>query len=182
VDGITVDVDPTRTGPGLLVVFAGLPGVGKTALARALSDRLGATFLRIDTIESAIVTTLHPFADNPVGYVVAACVAADQLGSGRPVVADAVNGVAVARAEWARVAAECGARLRWVEVICSDEREHRRRVESRAAEMLGHGLPTWQQVQDRRWDPFPEPHLVVDNVGDPAPRVAQILAWLAPDV
>jgi hypothetical protein len=55
-----------------LVVFGGLPGVGKTAVARRVADRLGATFLRIDTIEAAIVSTLAPFEDNPVGYVVAA--------------------------------------------------------------------------------------------------------------
>ncbi len=37
-----------------LVVFCGLPGVGKTALSRRVADALGATFLRIDTIEAAI--------------------------------------------------------------------------------------------------------------------------------
>jgi hypothetical protein len=55
----------------LLVVFAGLPGSGKSVLARGVADAIGATYLRIDTIESAIVLALMPFRDNPVGYVVA---------------------------------------------------------------------------------------------------------------
>jgi len=47
---------------------------------------------------AAIVATLTPFLDNPVGYVIPEQIAADQLAAGRNVVADAVNGVAAARA------------------------------------------------------------------------------------
>lgn len=67
----------------LLVVFAGLPGSGKSALARGVADALGATYLRIDTIETAIVHARIPYEDNPVAYVVAEWVAADQLAGGR---------------------------------------------------------------------------------------------------
>lgn len=111
-----------------------------------MADAIGATYLRIDTIESAIVWALMPFRDNPVGYVVAERVAADQLVAGRDVVADAVNGVAAARAGWVALAARTGAALRFVEVRCSDVAEHRRRVEGREPEMPGPGVPTWEQV------------------------------------
>ena len=129
------------------MVFAGLPGSGKSVLSRGVADALGATYLRIDSIESAIVATLMPFKDNPVGYVIAERVAADQLAGGRDVVADAVNGVAAARDGWVALAARTGATLRFVEVRCSDAAEHRRRVESREPEMPGQGVPTWDQVQ-----------------------------------
>jgi len=163
----------------VLVVFSGRPGVGKTTLSRAVADEMGATFLRIDTIEAAIVSTLMPFSGNPVGYVVAQRVAADQLRSRRPVVADAVNNLDIARQGWTALAHECAAQLRFIEVICSDQEDHRTRVESRAPEMPGHGVPTWDQVQHRPWEPFAEQRLVVDNVGDPAQQVAGIIQWLA---
>jgi predicted kinase len=162
----------------LLVVFAGLPGSGKSVLSRGTASALGATYLRIDSIESAIVATLTPFEGNPVGYVIAERIAADQLTAGRDVVADAVNGVAAARDGWVALAARTGAELRFVEVRCSDVAEHRRRVETRRPEMTGQGVPTWEQVQRRRFEPWP-PGLagrivVVDNTGDPDGHVARI--------
>jgi predicted kinase len=166
----------------LLVVFAGLPGSGKSVLSRGVADAIGATYLRIDSIESAIVATLMPFKDNPVGYVIAERVADDQLAGGRDVVADAVNGVAPARAGWVALAARTGATLRFVEVRCSDEAEHRRRVESRQPEMPGQHVQTWDQVRRRRFEPWPPElsgRLVVDNVGDVTGHVARIVAGLA---
>jgi predicted kinase len=38
----------------MLIVFGGLPGTGKTTLARAFAQRRRATYLRIDTIEQAL--------------------------------------------------------------------------------------------------------------------------------
>ena len=92
----------------LLVVFAGLPRFGEVRAVARGADAAGATYLRIDTIESAIQATLMPFRGNPVGYVVAEWVAAYQLAAGRDVVADAVNGVAAARAGWEALADRTG--------------------------------------------------------------------------
>lgn len=161
-----------------LVVFGSLAGVGKTVLSRRVADGLGATFLRLDTIEAAIASTLAPLIDNPVGYVVAVRVAADQLRTGRPVVADAVNNLIAARQGWVILAGECAVPLRFVQVVCSDQTEHRRRVETRTAKMPGHEVPTWRQVQDRPWEPLREPHRIIDNVDDPADHVSAVSDWL----
>jgi hypothetical protein len=88
------------------------------------------------------------------------------------VVADAVNNVMAARQGWVILARDCAVPLRFVQVVCSDKSEHRRRVETRTAEMPGHDVPTWQQVQHRPWEPLSGPHLVIDNVGDPLDRLA----------
>ncbi|MFQ6229333.1 hypothetical protein [Nocardia sp. NPDC002869] len=60
-----------------------------------------------------------------------------------------------------------------MEVICSDAAEHRRRVESRTPDRPGQGNPT-----SRRWEPFTEPRILIDNTGRAAAHVATIRAAL----
>lgn len=39
----------------MLLIFGGLPGTGKSTIARLLAARLGAVWLRIDSIEQALI-------------------------------------------------------------------------------------------------------------------------------
>jgi predicted kinase len=56
----------------MLIVFGGLPGTGKTMLARAFAQRRHATYLRIDTIEQVIRSSEMLAGDvGPAGYMVA---------------------------------------------------------------------------------------------------------------
>lgn len=40
----------------MLITFGGLPGTGKTTIAKQLSRRISATYLRIDTLEQGLRT------------------------------------------------------------------------------------------------------------------------------
>lgn len=56
----------------MLLIFSGLPGSGKSTIARATAQRLGAVYLRIDTIEQAIrAAELTGEEMGPAGYFVA---------------------------------------------------------------------------------------------------------------
>ncbi len=50
-----------------------------------------------------------------------------------------------------------------IEVICSDTTEHRSRVESRTADILGHQLPSWREVLDREYEPWERERVVIDT-------------------
>ena len=147
----------------MLLVFGGLPGVGKTTIAAGLAQTIGAVHVRTDSIEQALrnsgVTIL-----GPEGYEVAYAVAGDNLRLGHIVIADSVNPVEVTRAAWRKVAKRTGSRCVEVEIVCSDREEHRRRVESRTADIPGHRLPTWQQVCTREYEPW-QAAIVVDTAG-----------------
>jgi predicted kinase len=150
----------------MLVVFGGLPGVGKTTLSREVARALGAVWLRIDAIEVAIWQARPSEDVGAAGYTAAAAVAGANLGLGWTVVVDAVNPLEVARRPWRELAALHGVPIRVVEVICSDTAEHRRRVQRRQPDIEGFVVPTWQQVVDREYELWTEPRLTVDTSGD----------------
>lgn len=175
--------DPSHqdaAGPAL-VVLGGLPGVGKTSVARELCRRVGAAHLRVDTIEQGLVRGGLPTDQLFVqGYAAAYAVATDQLAVGLSVVADMVNDVEEPRQQWKRVADVSGARLVRVLVECSDESVHRGRVEGRPADIEDHRLPTWADVLTREVLPWPEADVVVDTARlSPAEAAALIAERLA---
>lgn len=146
----------------MLVVIGGLPGVGKTTIAHALALDLGATFLRADTIEQAIREAGQEDI-GPMGYMVAYRVAAENLKLGRTVIADLVNPLQITRQAWRDVASEAGTDVMEVEVFCSDEAEHRRRVESRTSDIQNFRLPTWAEVLSREFEPWDLPPFRLDT-------------------
>ena len=150
----------------MLVIFSGLPGTGKTTIARALAAHLGATYLRIDSIEQALMRSSHRI--DPVddaGYMAGFAVAADNLKLGRTVVADSVNPVEETREAWRAVADRAGVASMDVEIVCSDEGEHRRRVETREADIAGLRQPTWIEVKRRDYRPWKRQRITIETAG-----------------
>ena len=162
-----------------LYVFSGLPGTGKTTLSQALAARLGAAYLRIDTIEQAL-RDLCGLDVQAEGYLLAYRVAADILRTGVSVTADSCNPIEETRRAWSHVAREAGARAVDIEVVCSDAHAHRTRVETRTSSVAGLRLPTWPDVQDRRYDAWTTPRIVVDTANrSPDACVESLLVALA---
>lgn len=137
----------------MLIVFSGLPGTGKTTLASAVAAATDVVYLRIDTIEQAIRgSAVLAQGVGCSGYEVANELALSNLLLGNRVLVDCVNPVAESRQAWAQVAARAGVALVDIYVVCSDPREHQRRVETRQGDIPGLVPPTWQSVLEHEYE------------------------------
>jgi predicted kinase len=171
----------------VMVVMAGLPGTGKSAVAGGVGATLGVPVVSVDPIESAILSAGID-ADQPTGlaaYLVAETIAESVITGGNGVVIDAVNAVEPAREQWLKLAARCGIAIRFVEVVCSDESVHRARLEARGRQLAHLAEPTWHAVEQSldEWEAWSGetgavPRITVDSM-DPLPLlVEQVIGFV----
>ncbi|MDP3520933.1 MAG: AAA family ATPase [Hydrogenophaga sp.] len=159
----------------MLIALSGLPGTGKTTIARLLASQLPAVHVRIDTIEQALLRTGWAAPLGAEAYIVGHGIAADNLRRGHLVLADCVNAAQLSRDAWDHVAQTCGVRCLHVGLVCGNAVEHRRRVLERTADIPGHELPTWAEVAALRWDPPAAGTLWIDTSVCSAETAAQTI-------
>jgi predicted kinase len=166
-----------------LIVFAGLPGVGKSTVADRVARALGLPILSVDPIEEGMAEAGIPpsSARGVAAYLVAAKSARHVLELGQGVIVEAANAEHEGRAVWRDLGAHTGVDLRWVHVTCSDARLHRARLEARAPGYPGVEEPTWEAVSERAaglaaWD---DERTVVDTVEPLDVVVARVVDALA---
>jgi predicted kinase len=148
----------------MLIILGGLPCTGKTTTARALARELGAVYIRVDTVEQNMRASGMLKSDvGPAGYLVSYGVARDNLMLGNMVIADSVNSLKVTRDAWRSVAVQLAAPFVEIEIICSDQDEHRRRVETRVMDVEGLIQPTWEDVTARHYDDWGQAPFIVDT-------------------
>jgi uncharacterized protein len=168
----------------LLVVVSGLPGTGKSALAAALSERIGAIALSRDLARQQIATRLaaadrvftrlsgrhRPGLQQQAGRRLLTAVA-QQLAQGRPVVVEVVADPAI-RHQLAALAAAHQAPLYSFEIVCSDAAELARRLRGRPG--------NWQRIVTRMsktYQPAPGA-LVLDSRDTPAQMADQATRFI----
>ena len=167
-----------------LIVFSGLPGAGKTALAEAVGRELGIPVFAKDWLEATLLCCeLAPAnQDKPLGmagYELLNTLAERQLILGQSVILDSVATTASIRAKWRELAAEYAARQLVIECVCSDEAVHRSRLGGRRRNIPGWHELEWAEVERVKsyYCPWEQDHLVLDAVQPFEKNLAAALAY-----
>lgn len=133
------------SGVATLVVFGGVPGSGKSAVAERVGAALDVPVFALDWLLGA----LSPFGMQhrldllSIGAELLTTLAYRELFAGRSAIIDTTSEDAGSRARWESLATAVGATFMPVVCVCSDPALHRERVERRQR-----GIPGWADAGD----------------------------------
>ena len=133
-------------------------------VAQRLAEHLKAAYVRIDTVEQGLRDLCNASVEDE-GYRLSYRILEDNLKLGISAIADSCNPVQITRIAWQGVATGSGAHYVNIEVSCSDPQEHRRRVENRQVSIANLRPPTWEQVQNRHYEPWADDVICIDTAG-----------------
>lgn len=167
-----------------LIVFSGLPGAGKSALAEAVGQKLGIPVFAKDWLEATLLRAelIPANPEKPLGsagYQLLTVLAERQLRLGQSVILDSVASTQSIRSTWRALARQLSADWRVIECICSDETLHRARLATRQRQIPGWHELEWSGVEHVRsyFAPWDEPHLVLDSLQPFDRNLSQALAY-----
>ncbi|MBI5304877.1 MAG: AAA family ATPase [Chloroflexi bacterium] len=163
----------------VLFVFSGLPGTGKSFLARSLAERLPSVIVQSDFVRKTLVgIPTYSAAESAFIHQVSHAVIARLLARGCRVISDATNLAEWHREKLYRVAADTHAQLVVVRTVAPDAV-----IRARLSQRIGERDPRdfsdadWNvyEMLQRELEPVRAPHLVVDTSGDLDAALAKIL-------
>lgn len=147
-----------------LLVYCGLPGVGKSMASAYTADRYPATRYRSDAVRKELFPDPdYTSAESDATYAELLERARTDLESGTDVVLDATFRRKTRREQAMAVADEADVDIRFVHVICSLE-VVRERLEKRTETISDAEFDQHLQLRES-FDPIERDHVVIDNSG-----------------
>jgi predicted kinase len=160
-----------------LILFAGLPGSGKTTLARMVARELRLPLLAKDRVQRVLRDRELALENTGDGYHIILDQADEQLALGVSLILDAVFPLHHFRLVASDIADRHHARLAAIYCYCSDDRLWRERMEQRVQYVPDWKMATWADVVRVRsyYEPWGENALLIDSLNPPEDNFAAVI-------
>ncbi|MBI5567500.1 MAG: ATP-binding protein [Chloroflexi bacterium] len=163
------------------IVFAGLPGTGKSSIAEAVGRELGIPVFAKDWLEATLRRSGLASAEvGYAGYELLTTLAQRQLQLGQSVILDSVASIEAIRTRWRELAETYQAKWCVIECVCSDEAAHRARLAVRERGIPGWHELTWDDVERVKsyFAAWQDERLIIDAVNPLAENIAIVLSYV----
>ncbi len=187
-----------RPGGGVkkdLIVLVGLPGSGKTTVAKKIVEKTQAELIDFDSIKKDVVpkdvATKHIEKGEPFPLKYRTGIhrrarkklsAAFRESPTQTVVADETFHLRDLRRKMSQEGKALGANVHFVEVVCGDETVLRDRLlkgKDRESHILGDKSLRMHEGFKKVWEPLTEPHTIVDTSRELAPQIEKLVEKLS---
>jgi len=175
----TAGTDPSTDDAGgpSLVVVCGLPGVGKSRVARTIGDCLSATVYRTDEVRAEVFAEpTYDRAETERVYAELLDRALATVESGERAVLDGTYRDETFRAAVAEAADDRGVDPLFLKVECA-EQVARERIAARTDDASDAGVADYDRIREA-FESLSRPHETVDNSGDWERTRTQVCAAL----
>lgn len=160
-----------------LILMAGMPGSGKTTMARLVSRHLGIPVFAKDRVQRVLRDHNLAEASTGDGYYIILDMADEQLGLGISVILDATFPLDHFRTVASEMAARHKAKFCAVYCHCSDDRVWQERMTQRVQYVPGWKPVGWEDVVRMRtyYQPWNNNALVVDSLYSPDENFPRVI-------